>query len=318
MDIRFERKWSMPSGKTFTIKPIKELIVEEIDTDGILLDPFANNGLIQYYFKPKIEYISNDLDTQYETTHHLDALDFLKKFEEESIDFVLYDPPYCYDNKTEIFTKNGWKLISEITYDDEVFTLNSSNNMLEYQKPTEVIKKKYVGEMHRYKSQSIDLLVTPNHRMWIKDSFYGKYSFIESKDIKHKNIWFQKACDFLGQEKEFFFLPKVELLKPNRYGQKFKPEKKIKMDIWLKFLGLFISEGCCKKMSKEISKHNYIVSISQTKKEGKEKIEKVLNELGYNFTTSKNEYRIQDKQLYSYLKSMGDQKRNTFPLNLKN
>lgn len=74
----------MPNSKTFSIKPIRELI--ESYKFGIVIDPFANQS--------KIATITNDLDTQYETNYHMDALDFLKIFEDNSVDMVLYDPPY--------------------------------------------------------------------------------------------------------------------------------------------------------------------------------------------------------------------------------
>lgn len=75
----------MPNKNTFDIKPIRELIDEEI-TNGIWLDPFANNK--------KIATITNDLNTSFDTDYHLDALEFLKMFEDNSVDGVLFDPPY--------------------------------------------------------------------------------------------------------------------------------------------------------------------------------------------------------------------------------
>lgn len=85
----------MPSSNTFSIKPIKELI--EKYATGKIVDPFANNN--------KLATVTNDLDTQYDTDYHIDALDFLKIFDDNSVDTVLYDPPYsprqvseCYKN----------------------------------------------------------------------------------------------------------------------------------------------------------------------------------------------------------------------------
>ena len=39
--MRIERIWAMPNKNTFEIKPIKELLTEEI-TNGLWVDPFAN------------------------------------------------------------------------------------------------------------------------------------------------------------------------------------------------------------------------------------------------------------------------------------
>lgn len=100
------RKWSMPNSRTFKIKPIKELIENELVDKGIIIDPFANECSIRDIIHNKnIKYISNDLDEQYPTDFHMDALDFLKQFDDESVDMILYDPPYsprqvseCYKN----------------------------------------------------------------------------------------------------------------------------------------------------------------------------------------------------------------------------
>lgn len=96
--IKFDRVWAMPNSNTFDIKPIKELITEEVTLeDKKWLDPFAN--------KNKIATVTNDLNDKYNTDYHMDAVEFLKMFAADSVDGVLYDPPYsprqvseCYDN----------------------------------------------------------------------------------------------------------------------------------------------------------------------------------------------------------------------------
>lgn len=93
--MRIERIWSMPNKWTFLIKPIKELLQEEL-TDGVWIDPFSG------MYSPAT--IKNDLDPTKEAQYHMDAIEFLKMFEDESVDGVLFDPPYsprqvreCYD-----------------------------------------------------------------------------------------------------------------------------------------------------------------------------------------------------------------------------
>ena len=76
----------MPNKNTFNIKPINELINKYLKGDLLVVDPFANAN--------KLATITNDLDTQYDTDYHLDALDFLKQIDDYSVDLVLYDPPY--------------------------------------------------------------------------------------------------------------------------------------------------------------------------------------------------------------------------------
>ena len=92
------RKWAMPNKNTFDIKPIRGLINKYM-IDGIIIDPFAN--------KNRIATITNDLDTQYDTDYHLDALEFLKLFKDNSVDMVLYDPPYSPRQVSECYKSLG-------------------------------------------------------------------------------------------------------------------------------------------------------------------------------------------------------------------
>lgn len=100
--MEIQRVWAMPNSKTFTIKPIKQLIKDEL-IKGVVLDPFANDQSIKEVMTDEQRYISNDLDTSFDTDYHLDALDFLKLFDDESVDMVLYDPPYSPRQVSEVY-----------------------------------------------------------------------------------------------------------------------------------------------------------------------------------------------------------------------
>lgn len=93
--VEISRKWAMPNSRTFNIKPIRDIIDKYVH--GIIIDPFANDS--------KIASITNDIDTDYDTTYHMDATDFLKLFEDNSVDSVLYDPPYSSRQISECYKK---------------------------------------------------------------------------------------------------------------------------------------------------------------------------------------------------------------------
>ena len=95
--MQINRVWAMPNSKMFQIKPIRELINKY--AYGVIIDPFANDS--------KIGTITNDLDEQYDTDYHMDALDFLKMFGDNSVDTVLYDPPYSPRQVSECYTSLG-------------------------------------------------------------------------------------------------------------------------------------------------------------------------------------------------------------------
>lgn len=98
--MRIERIWAMPNKNTFTIPPIKALVLEEqYKTKGTWIDPFANTS--------KFANITNDLDPDMPTDYHMEALDFLRMFDTESVDGVLYDPPFSPRQVSECYKRLG-------------------------------------------------------------------------------------------------------------------------------------------------------------------------------------------------------------------
>jgi len=77
------RDWAMPSIWTFTVKPIKE-IIDRYLTDG-WADPFAGEN--------SPAELKNDIEGR-GNEYQMDALEFLKSLPNESVNGVLFDPPY--------------------------------------------------------------------------------------------------------------------------------------------------------------------------------------------------------------------------------
>ncbi len=102
------RKWAMPNNKTFSILPISHLI--EKYHKGNSIDPFANTS--------RIARITNDLNPDYKCNYSMDALLFLEMFENNSIDFVFYDPPYSLRQVSECYKNVGIKVTQETTRSD--------------------------------------------------------------------------------------------------------------------------------------------------------------------------------------------------------
>ena len=86
--MKIERVWAMPNKETFKIKPIASLLKEEMEGWflPVWLDPFCGNSRLATF--------RNDLNPQIDADFHLDALEFLISTETDTIDGVLFDPPY--------------------------------------------------------------------------------------------------------------------------------------------------------------------------------------------------------------------------------
>lgn len=91
--------WAMPSKFTFDIKPINKFIKSK----GLSIDPFSNR-------KHEFSQIHNDIDPSTDVDYHMCALEFLRTFENESIDCLLYDPPYSLRQLKEVYSGIGLSL----------------------------------------------------------------------------------------------------------------------------------------------------------------------------------------------------------------
>jgi hypothetical protein len=96
-----EHFWSMPNSLTFSIKPIKLFLETEIKGKE-WADPFARNSRVAKY--------TNDLNPNTKAKFNLEALEFLKMFEDNSLDGVLFDPPYSVRQMKEVYDGIGIKL----------------------------------------------------------------------------------------------------------------------------------------------------------------------------------------------------------------
>lgn len=95
------------------------------------------------------------------------------------------DKAHCASLDHEVLTIDGWKTHDQLSLNDKVATL--IDNKLVYQNPTKILYyPNYKGDMYHIKTQQIDLMVTPNHRMWVSkqiDGIWQDYDFELAEDI---------------------------------------------------------------------------------------------------------------------------------------
>jgi hypothetical protein len=111
--MRIDREWAMPSSSTFTIPPIKRLLEEEL-TEGFWLDPFAGSNTLVKLF-PFIHAETNDLNPDLDADYHMLAHEFLQRYDDKSIDGILYDPPYSVRQVKEVYNGIGLQVTQQDT-----------------------------------------------------------------------------------------------------------------------------------------------------------------------------------------------------------
>lgn len=105
--MKINKAWCMPNSKTFRVKPIGEFVKRYVKDGMVVIDPFANDS--------KYGTITNDMNPEFDTDYHMDALEFLKMLPDNSADVVLYDPPYSSRQVSECYKSVGKEITMETT-----------------------------------------------------------------------------------------------------------------------------------------------------------------------------------------------------------
>lgn len=232
----------------------------------------------------------------------------------------------CYDENTEILTSNGWMRFSDLTYRTPVATLNKKGE-LEYQEPTAYHAYPYSGDLFSYESQSVDLRVTPNHKIYISPMDSDKWGLVKAEDLKIKHFNMKKDAIWHGVECESITIA----------------GKEIAMDLWLEFMGYWLSEGYASSSSYDRpariqrfknektgeyysaktsarTQTSYIVGVCQSQKsDAYHKIESCLKKMPFKFSrgSGSQQWSTNSKALWGELKIYGKANEKAIPSRFK-
>lgn len=207
----------------------------------------------------------------------------------------------CYDDKTKVLTDEGWRYFNELDDTYLLCTMND-NDEIEYLPADKFIKERFRGMMHHWHSTQIDLMVTPNHNMWLYD--YDKRSkesktwkFIKSGEANNGRYKFNKSAKRINKiVKDMVFIPGSE----TQYGSGFHYFNPLYLSSneFYELLGLWVTDGSL-YYGKRGSGNRVI--ISQIKEEVRKRIEELLKLLNINFSENKRGFDIYNQPLFWYL-----------------
>jgi len=201
--------------------------------------------------------------------------------------------PNCYSKDTEILTKCGFKKFSDITYSDEVATLNPENLNIEYYKPSNIIKYHYKGDLYYFRNRRLDLMVTPNHRLWVADLLRFNFKLVEAKDTKQV---FRMARSSCWQGKDNMDYP---------------CKGEITLEDFVFLLGLYIAEGCMKD-GEETKQRIQIAAVVK-----KERIKQFLIKMPFVVAELGDRFIFSNKELCEYFKELGLAPNKHIPVDVK-
>jgi hypothetical protein len=157
----------------------------------------------------------------------------------------------CFDKETEVLTSTGWIKFDKLTKTHKVATLD--NDKLVYANPTDIQQYDFNGNMYKLNSNQVDLLVTPNHRMYMRTRG-GKYEIKRADEIYGKIRCYKKNVDKYEpiNKMDKFTLP----------AYKNRPVKELDLTAWLTFFGIWLAEGCTGNRFVQFSAHKERVKIA--------------------------------------------------------
>lgn len=234
----------------------------------------------------------------------------------------------CYDEETRILTDKGFKHFKDLDIDLDKIACLIGGDRLEFHKATEKFEYYYDGLMYQLKTRGVDLLVTPNHKLYVakadivggktcssEESYNRKeYPFILDtyETLFKKQKKFKKGAIWEGKNPEVFVLPEYSnsWIAHNSFERThISPELHLDMKKWVEMLGWYVAEGSCDKSQVTFSLNGL--------SDEPERVSKLLSDLGFESKFTKdgsrgiaNTYSVQlQKWLEEHCGKLAENKR---------
>lgn len=217
----------------------------------------------------------------------------------------------CYSADTEVLTEAGWKQWPDITTDDKLATLDGGKLKFEY--PSKVVCYDYNGFMYHWLNRSIDILVTPNHNMYVagqSSSRNGnpKFKFVSADKCTESQYRLLRTIPDNEQatdERGPFIIPGRSR---NGKHQRSCDPIHVRFREWCWFLGFWFAEGNATYNT---------VFLAQSHKEKSDKAWSMLKHLPFKIKRDGNGFRIHNKALAQLLRPFGRSYEKRIPQYIK-
>lgn len=215
----------------------------------------------------------------------------------------------CYDQETEILTRDGWKGFGEVAVGQDVATVNPESQAFEWQAAERVIWGQYQGPMYHFVGQrNFDLLVTPNHKLYVQRcpvryaTSDGQFSLIRAGDIagrfRKQEYRMRSASDGFVSE-----VPEAIPIPPRGNRQHWSNSRNIESvetEDMIRLAGWYVSEGYCRpEGTQEFGR----IVLCQTDKhpDHREEIIALLGRLGLNVNAKTKDITSYSQNLAAFL-----------------
>lgn len=206
----------------------------------------------------------------------------------------------CFDAAAEVLTRDGWKLIREVTTDDEIADVTDTG-LVEWNRPVETLHKRHTGRMVTFRHRGMALRVTEDHKMWVNfhtkasSSQPDEYRFVSAGELADTALMgFKMTCRSSWPDRANgpIELPGV----PAAYGAGRLPIK-VPDEAFAALVGWYLAEGHL-----DTGRGRHTARITQNENRYSDEIRDCLGKCGFT-------YSVQSR------KAPGGETRNTFAIN---
>ena len=206
----------------------------------------------------------------------------------------------CYSADTEVLTDSGWRRFPDLTGGEALATVSPRTGELEFQFPTARQAYYYDGPMVRIGGfrHRLDLLVTPNHRLVYKTRGRARTGVMEAGALlrrarglrtRYTGVKIPKAAVWSGLAEP----APVEVRRGRSGALALVPPR-----AYLSLLGWYLAEGSCYS-------NGPCLSLNPKDPAEVARVEAVVREAGFNFSTHGGKVYIYSRGLRDLLKPLG-------------
>lgn len=206
--------------------------------------------------------------------------------------------PNCYDKETEVLTATrGWQYFKDVQVGDKILSLNTNTRDLEIATCTEKQEYQYDGSLVHFHNRSLDLMVTPEHRMvYISKSSGEIISNKLSQQFDKGKGGLYRSSEWMGMKQDAVII--------GRHA--------VDVKLFAKFMGYWLSDGTYSR--------RFAFSIGQRKDNdtaNHERIKLLLEKMPFDYHLRQSGFEMYDKDFYLYLEQFGRSHEKFIPLQIK-
>lgn len=212
----------------------------------------------------------------------------------------------CFSDDTEILTTQGWRLIKNVELGDHVLGMRS-DGVAEWQPVERKQIFPYQGDLIHFKGRSIDMLVTPDHKVLVRRrtnpnradreftpwhtteaaNVYGGHNYEMMREVQWRGCDVPDTIDVNG--------------------------KSVPTDPFLEFLGAYLGDGWS-----YMNKGGYCIHLAAFKEREVVCFADILTRLGVRYARTAKGYMFFSKPIYEFVHALGHSQERYIPDWVKN